>query len=242
MKTELNPAYILHGRSYRETSLLLDVFSRDHGRVSLVAKGIRKKNSPRAEILQPFQRLLLAWSGKHELMNLTDAEMEGVQHILSGERLLTGFYLNELVIRLLHQGESHPELFDAYDRALVDLSRVEIMPATTIRYFEKSILESTGYGLILDHDSDTGAPIEADISYFYQADKGASRARPAGDDFVEISGRALIDLARGNLLNKNSLNQCKILMRYILHKHIGNKPLASRKLFRSYMDNQKLHA
>ena len=242
MKTELSPAYVLHRRSYRETSQLLDVFSREHGRVSLVAKGVRKKNSTRTEILQPFQPVLLAWSGKHELMNLTDAETDGPCYNLTGERLLTGFYLNELVIRLLHQGEAHTELFDAYDRSLYDLSRGEIPAPITIRLFEKSILESTGYGLILDHDSDTGAGIEDSTTYFYQADRGASRHRPAGRDFVEISGRTLIDLADGNLHDKRSLNQCKILMRYILQKHIGNKPLASRILYRSYLDNRKIQA
>ena len=242
MKTELSPAYVLHRRSYRETSQLLDVFSRDHGRVSLVAKGIRKKNSNRTEILQPFQHVLLAWSGKHELMNLTDAEADGACYHLAGERLLTGFYLNELVIRLLHQGEAHPELFDAYDRALGNLSRADIPAPVTVRLFEKILLESTGYGLILNHDSDTGAGIEDEHTYFYQADRGASRNRPDGNDFVEISGRALIDLAVGNLHDKKSLNQCKILMRYILQKHIGSKPLASKKLYQSYLDNRKIQA
>lgn len=239
MKTALTPSFVLHTRPYRETSLLIDLFSREHGRVSLVARGVRKKNSSRYSLLQPYQRLLVAWSGKSELMTLTDVELDMRPYNLTSRRVIAGFYLNELLARLLHQGDPHADLFDMYDRTLAELDCNESNEALAIRLFEKKILEAIGYGLTLDIDVGTGEVIQPGISYYYRADKGASRQRPEKTDYMEVSGDMLMALKQESFSNENLLRECKIFMRYLLQKHIGNKPLASRKLFASYIENSR---
>ena len=239
MKTALTPAFVLHSRPYRETSLLIDLFSRNHGRIGLVARGVRKKNNPRHGLLQPYQRLMAAWSGKSDLMTLTDVEQDSRPYNLSSRRMISGFYLNELLIRLLHQGDPHVDLFDVYDRTLSELNCTDSNEYLAIRLFEKKILEAIGYGLTLDIDVESGAVIRPGVSYFYRADKGASRHCPGRGDYMEVSGDMLVALDHEVFEDENLLRECKIFMRYLLQKHIGNKPLASRKLLKSYIDNSR---
>lgn len=240
MKAELNPAFILHRRPYRETSLLLDVFTRDYGRLGLIAKGIRKKGSLKAEILQPYQRLQIAWSGKNELMTLTDAEPDKNNYSLKQNRLLTGFYLNELVTRLLHQHEAHPELFDIYDQTLDLLSRDKNDEQIIVRIFEKRLLDAVGYGLVLDHDIDTGLKINPETLYYYQADCGPGSTIPKTADYIKITGRTLLELDSETLHPGEIMHEAKALMRHVLQKHIGTKPLLSRKLYKSFLENSKI--
>lgn len=236
MKTDFSPAYILHRRSYRETSLLLDVLSRDAGRISLIAKGAKREKSSLAGLLQPCQRLLLSWSGNSELMTLTGAEADKPFLQIGQKRLIPAFYLNELVVRLLHRHESHPELFVAYDKALAALAD-EIRPEQgTIRKFEKRLLQAIGYGPVFDHDVDTGKPVESGRDYFYQADHGPVSVRPSHADFIKINGTTLIGMKEDALNTDFSLREAKRLMRYLLQKHLGDKPLASRDLYKSYMN------
>ena len=237
MKADLNPAFILHRRPYRETSYLLDIFSREYGRISLVAKGIRKKGSAKAGLLQPYQRLLLSWSGKTDLMNLVNAEPDKNAYNLKNEKLLTGFYINELITRILHRHEAHPDLFDSYDEILQQLSEGITDARCLIRIFEKRLLEATGYGLVLDRDVDTGKPVEPDTFYYYQAEHGPSVREPGTRDFQKISGRTLIELNHERILTTEVMQEAKLLMRYVLHKHLGARPLASRSLYKSYLDN-----
>ena len=242
MKAELNTAFILHRRPYRETSYLLDVFSRDHGRLNLVAKGVRRKGNNKAELLQPYQRLQIAWSGKSDLKTLTDVEPDKGGYLLKHGRLLTGFYLNELIVRLLHQHEAHPDLFDIYDQTLNLLSTGNKNEQLIIRIFEKKLLEATGYGLVLDHDVDTGRRIDAGILYYYQADRGPSSALPDTEDYKKVSGIALIELNNEEITTGEVMHEAKSLMRYILQKHIGARPLISRKLYQSFLDNSRIDA
>lgn len=237
MKVELNPAFILHRRPYRETSYLLDIFSRNYGRLNLVAKGIRKKGSNKAELLQPYQRLMISWSGKTDLMNLANVEPDNNPYNLKNEMLLTGFYINELIIRILHQHEAHTELFDNYDETLRKLSEGQLNDQGLIRIFEKRLLEVTGYGLVLDHDVETGKVIDPDIYYYYQAERGPTVRMPESPDFEKIAGRTLIDLDHERIVTKEVMNEAKALMRYVLQKHLGPKPLASRNLYKSYLNN-----
>lgn len=237
MKVALTPAFVLHNRPYRESSLLIDLFSRDHGRVSLVARGAKRKNSPRFGLLQPYQYLMVAWSGKSDLMTLTDVEQGKRPYSLVKRRLISGFYLNELLTRLLHQGDPHADLFDVYDLTLAELGSTDSNESLAIRLFEKKILEEIGYGLTLDVDVDTGRVLSPGFNYYYRADKGASYQRPENTDYIEVSGDMLIALKNEQFEDENLLRECKIFMRYLLQKHIGNKPLASRELYRSYMHN-----
>ncbi|MGH8120828.1 MAG: DNA repair protein RecO, partial [Gammaproteobacteria bacterium] len=235
MKTELHPAYVLHYRPYRETSLLLDTFSRDYGRVSLIAKGAKRKGNGTAFLLQPYQRLLLAWSGKSELMTLTRVELDSPACVPDQERLIAAFYINELVMRLLHQHEAHPELFSVYDMTITALTQKDNEQQAIIRIFEKRLLQTLGYGLVLDHDVETGMKINIDLDYYYLAERGPVRNAPEYDDHVRISGMTLNSLLQEDLVQGSVLQESKRLMRYILQKHLGRKPLASRELYASYM-------
>ena len=239
MKAGLHPAYVLHYRPYRETSMLLDVFSRDHGRVGLVAKGAKQKRNNISLLLQPYQKLLMSWSGRGELMTLNQVELDRPASIPEEDRLISAFYINELIIRLLHQHEAHPELFMVYDATLGDLAIKEKEQQAIIRIFEKRLLQSLGYGLVLDHDVETGIPVDDSRDYYYQAERGPVTNIPSDMDFVRVSGTTLNALAHESLTDRNALDESKKLMRYILQKHLGQKPLASRSLYASYVGISK---
>lgn len=236
MKVELNPAFILHRRSYRETSLLLDVFSHTYGRVGLLAKGVRNNKSSKSEILQPYQSLQLAWSGKGELMTLTMAEANKSAYVLKGKKLIAGFYLNEIIIRLLHQHEAHPDLFNIYDKTLGLLSMETTDAQTVIRIFEKRFLDSIGYGLVLDHDT-SGSKIKPESVYYYLAERGPALDIPDVPDYIKLSGSTLLAISEEKFDSVQILHEAKALMRFILQKHLGGKPLASRKLYKLYLEN-----
>ena len=236
MMVELTPCFILHSRPYLESSLILDIFSRDHGRLHLIAKGAKREKSGFAGLLQPYQRLLMAWHGKSELMTLTDVDTDNEPYVLPDVRLIAGFYVNELLTRLLHQHESHPELFNLYDKTISDLSGSENINAI-LRIFEKGLLQSLGYGLVLDHDVGDGQAIETHHKYYYLIDAGPIKDKPSIENHVEITGKSLMALDKECFENKSELEEAKRLMRFILKSHLGDKPLASRALYKAYMAN-----
>ena len=230
MRVELHRAFVLHQRAYRETSLLLEVFSSRHGRVGLIAQGARRPRSRLRGILQPFYPLLTSWAGRGELGTLTHAEPNGPPFILMGRKLVSGFYLNEVLIRMLHRHDAHPTLFERYCEALYLLSRAEA-EEPVLRVFEKRLLEELGYGLVLSHDVDSQAPIEDERDYYYQQDKGPWVTAPPFVPTVKVHGRTLIALAREHLMTSESLRESKVLMRFVLKPHLGDQPLQSRALF-----------
>lgn len=235
MKVALNPCYILHRRNYRETSLILEVFSHEHGRLSLVAKGARRNRSQQ-HYLQLYQRLNLAWSIRTEMGTMIAVEPNGDLLHLSGQRLISAFYLNELLMRMLHRHESHPELFDAYQQALEQLNE-EISEQKVLRVFEKYLLYSLGYGLVLDHDVVSGDAILPERDYFYEIDHGPVLTETAASHSLKISGRALLEFDRDRLDDDASMQQVKRLMRMTLMRHLGSKPLASRELYQAYLES-----
>jgi len=178
----------------------------------------------------------MAWRGKNELMTLTDVEADIEAYELQDARLIAGFYVNELLLRLLHQHESHSELFDLYGKAIFDLSELENVD-TILRIFEKGLLQSLGYGLVLDHEIHDEQAIAANKNYYYLIDAGPVKEVPATGDYVEISGNSLLALAKGILENRQELEETKRLMRFILQHHLGSKPLSSRVLYKAYVDN-----
>ena len=231
MPIPLQQAYLLHRRPYRETSLLLEVFTRGEGRKGLVARGARRGKSPQSGILQAFQALLLAWSGRGELGTLTQLETHGQQTRLTGKSLLSGFYLNELLIRLLHRHGPHPELFDAYHQALSELHQGQ--PAEPVlRVFETRLLSALGYGLNLTHCIDTDAPLDPGVRYHFQHDCGAWLSPPAGVNTIPVSGATLLALDEGTISEAEQLHEAKHLLRQVLGHYLGDKPLQSRRLFR----------
>ena len=234
VRVELNPCYILHNRNYRETSLLLDVFSRRYGRLSLVAKGARKQKNDKRALLQPGRKSNIAWTMRRELGTLTGVEpCHGITPQGAGG-LLTVFYINELLVRLLHRHEPHPELFDAYSEALDRLTD-SATEQVTLRLFEKRLLEALGYGLALEADTE-GNAINADQYYTYLPEQGAAPGAAPGPGALKISGRTLLALARDDLDDEVVLAEAKQLMRKTLGGLLGDKPLASRELYRFTMN------
>lgn len=229
MRVTQQPAFILHHYPYGETSALLEVFSVAHGRVGLVAKGARRAKSDLRAILCPFQPLLIGWSGKGELAVLTQAEIAAEMIILSGRALYCGFYINELMLRLIHRHDPHERLFAAYRTALQGLQATTDHEGT-LRLFEKRLLDNLGYGLVLDREVAHGASIESNLSYSYAVDRGPLRAA-ANASGVVVQGTTLRALAAEQLETPLQLSEAKVLLRAVLAQYIGTQPLHSRRLF-----------
>lgn len=235
MRVELHSAYILHQRNYRETSLILEVFSSLHGRIGLVAKGARRPRSALRSRLQTFRPLRLAWSGRSDLGVLTSAEPDGPFDPLVGRCLASGFYLNELLIRTLHRYDSHPHLFRFYDQALRSLPD-EDAAEPILRLFEKRLLEELGYGPVLAREVESGAAIKGSLTYYYREGHGPCLTPPASGPAVKIQGDTLIALAEERLTDEERLRESKSLMRFLLKPHIGPRKLYSRELFHSGLE------
>lgn len=227
MRVDLHPALLLHRRAYRETSLLLEVFSYVHGRVGLVARGALRPASRLGAILQPFCSLQLAWVGRGELGTLTDAEAQG-KPLLQEGGLLAGFYLNELLMRLIERHDPHPDLYVDYRDALSSLGRGEA-EAAVLRRFEKRLLKATGYEPVLDRDVVSGEAIVAAQTYAYRPEQGPSRLWPdAQPSEIAVPGRVLLALASEELFDPQVLRDAKRLMRALLAPHLGERPIVSR--------------
>jgi len=241
MRVNGEPAYILHHRNYGETSLILELFSRTYGRVCVVAKGARKARSNKGVALEPFQPMLAGWVGKGELKTLTDSEPGGMSLRLAGESLYCGFYLNELLLKLLHRDDPHEVLFDKYHQAVTALmggNHNEI----ALRLFEKNLLIEIGYSLVLDHEVESGQGIIPDQEYVYIQDSGPhirDRKNSDQDDGWPIKGAALLALAEDRLNDNSVLRQVKGLMRTAISYRLEGKQLKSRELLISVMSLQK---
>jgi DNA repair protein RecO (recombination protein O) len=227
-----DPAFVLHSRPWRETSLIVDVISRHHGRVGLVARGARRQTSSLKTRLIPFQPLALSWFGKSQLRTLHDAEWQGGGLMLRGHALMCGFYLNELLLRLLPEGDAHEVLFDLYASALTALNeQSDVEPV--LRRFELDLLSELGYAQPLGHLAD-GDELESARRYSYELGHGVIALRREEPGY---SGKTLLDLANGDLSDPATLLEGKILMRTLLAHYLGEKPLATRQLL---IDLQKL--
>lgn len=229
-RVTLQSAYVLHTRPYRDTSLLVEIFTHDYGRIGLVARGVRSSKSRYASLLQPFNPLLISWSGQGELPTLSGAETAGMAPQLNGDLLLSGFYLNELLMRLLQRGDAHPRLFEVYITSLASLAeRNEQEPI--LRQFEHRLLQETGYGLILDHDVLSGESIDPEGSYQYLPDRGPVLASEQDNNGIDVHGQTLLAIARDDYSHSRVRQEAKRLMRAVLAVHLGDRPLKSRELF-----------
>lgn len=229
-RVQLEPAFILHRRAYRETSLLLEVLSRGVGRIGLIARGARTKRSGLYATLQPFRPLLLSWVSRGELGTLIDAENRGTQNPIAGATVASGFYLNELLMRLLHRGDPHPELFDRYSMALEALRDNAAGAEPVLRIFEKRLLQELGYGLVMDVDAVSGEPIDAGSQYVYEVEKGPVVCAGGVQVGVTVRGETLLCFAAEQLDDDSTLREAKQLMRYVLRRYLGERPLGSRAL------------
>lgn len=230
------PAIVLHSYPFRETSLILDVFSREHGRLSIVARGARRPKSNLRGVLMNFQPLLLSWFGKGELRTLHSAEWQGGQPYLQGTALMCGFYLNELLLNLMARDDPHEQLFDYYNATLYRLAH-ETDHAATLRCFEKHLLQQLGYALTLEREADGGQPVRSDLDYRYIVEQGALQDNGNSHAGLLVSGKTLLDMARDDYVDPVSAQQSKQLMRILLNHYLGGKLLHTRELIK---DLQKL--
>ena len=226
-RIQLEPAYILHSRSFRETSLIIEAFTRGHGRVAVVARGAKSARSRWKNVLQPFRPLLLSWSQKTELGTLTAVDQVASPPALQGQSLYCGLYMNELLMRLLHRSDPHMEVFERYRQLLSELAS-DASPQPFLRVFEKHLLEAIGYAMLLDREYGSGADVLPQKWYEYKPDRGPVPAPGPGNG--RVSGTALLALHTENLRAENLL-ELRMLMRAVIGYHLGGKPLASLSLF-----------
>jgi len=249
----VDKGYVLHSYPYRETSLILQMWTEKHGRLGLVAKGARRPKSPSRSVLVAFQPLSLDWFGRGELRTLKTAEPASPATPLGGSSLLSAFYLNELLLKLTTRDDPHEGLFAAYDDAITSLRSItrqgqrvaagvvsepaaqgarDIEPV--LRRFELRLLQELGYAVELTQEARTHAPIEGEGDYWYVAERGPVSAvegeSPA--NAVRLRGQTLIDLARGNFDDVVTIGQSKQLMRLLIHHSLNGQELATRALVR----------
>lgn len=231
----LIPAFVLHSRPYRDTSLLLEVFACEQGRVGLVARGARSARSRQRGLLQPFQPLLLSWTARGELGTLTAAEASGAPLPLRGYGLYGAFYANELLVRLLHRNDPHPELYPVYGTALAGLAQ-QPDSEPVLRRFEQRLLEALGYGLQLGQDVD-GAELDPQILYDYLLDHGpVPLARDAVARGVKLSGRSLLAMQAECFDDEQVRRDARRLTRAALDLHLGGAPLKTRAVLRQLLN------
>lgn len=227
-RVDAQPAWVLHSYPYRETSLIVEVFSRDHGRMALLARGARRPQSPLRGLLMAFQPLELGWSGKGEVRTLMKAEWQGGQPLLSGKALFCGYYLNELLLHLLPREDAHERLFAVYSETLRRFA--DGVNEADLRRFERALLGELGYGLTLAHDA-AGAPIVAEAHYAYEIENGPVRLPQAGMSALSVRGRTLLDMAQDDFSDARSLAEAKSLMRALISHYTGDRQLETRKIF-----------
>jgi len=231
---EAQPAFILHTYPYRETSLVAEVFTRNFGRLPLLAKGAKRPGSASRGLLRAFQPLQLSWGGKSELRVLHKAEWEGGLAPLQGTSLICGLYLNELLMRLLHRNDPHEQLFAYYQDTLAALSTSTDYMAI-LRDFEQRLLQELGYALTLDRDARHGEPVDADEHYCYEIERGPVKLEENDcSRGLRVSGKTLLDMMGGDYSSTATRQQSKALMRYILNHYLSDQPLHTRQLLKDF--------
>ena len=226
----LQPAYILGQRKYRETSLIIDALTQDFGRISLLAKGVRKTKSKTAGLLQAIQPLKISYFGKSDLKTLSHVEVSGEFDNLKGIALYCGFYVNELITCFLHKYDPHPDVFICYKKCLAKLISDSNIEAS-LRIFELDLIEATGYGLTLDYDANSNK-IDLFSNYHFDVEQGAI---PAPDG--QVSGKTLLALKAKQLLEPQTLLEAKLIMRKVIATYLNGKPLKSRAVINQIMQH-----
>lgn len=234
-RVEQESCYVLHSYPYKETSLIVEAFARHWGRVGLVARGARRPRSALRGLLLAFHRLRLGWSASSELGTLTSAEWSGGFAVLSGAALMSGFYLNELLLRLLPRDDAHEQLFDAYDDSIERLSAGEA-PHEVLRRFERRLLSELGYAPLLEHEAGGGAPIDPSRQYRYEPEHGpvalTNGDRPAlrADGSCVVSGQTLLDVARDDYARARTRDEARALMRMLIAQRLPGQTLHTRSV------------
>lgn len=226
-RVDHQPAFLLHSYAWRETSLVIEMFTRDFGRVALVARGAKRPTSHFRGVLTAFCPLLISWSGRNEIKTLVRAEWCGGLAPLRGDGLLAGFYLSELLVRMLARGDAHERLFAAYGQALGELARAD-RPAGVLRAFEVALLRETGFLPALDRCTD-GAPIDPCARYRIESTRGLMRSD--GDDGeLCIHGATALAMARGEFADARVASESKAALRQMIRYHLDGRPLNTRRI------------
>lgn len=232
MRATLQAAFILHTRPLNETSTTLEVLTSTHGRISLLAKGVRMSARSRFRGLRPFTPLVLSWSGKTELMSLTAAEPAGAPMELMGDALISGIYVNELLVRVLPKFDPYPTIFRAYQQMLIDIQHTALRQRG-LRLFEKELLVELGYGFSLDKETHSGQPIVSERFYVFVPGRGLSQCPADYSSDAVFRGKNLLALHQGVLQELDDLRAAKRLIRLAMQALLGNKLLRSREFFHS---------
>ena len=222
------PAFVLHHRRYQDSSRILDIISASCGRLALVARGSRSAKSRLRGILRPFLPLKLSWVIRSDLGTLTGAEMSGAPISLQGDALMSGYYANELLLKLLHRHDPQPEIFTAYGRTIENLARSADV-AAPLRHFEMELLRLLGYALNLDHDTETNKPLRGDTMYEYRVEQGPVPIANREGAMV-FSGRELTAVRNEDFDRPEILNCAGRLLREVISFHLGGRELKSRKV------------
>jgi DNA repair protein RecO (recombination protein O) len=222
------PAWLLHHRPYQDASRILDVLSRNYGRLSLVARGSRAGRSRLKGILRPFMPLQVSWVMRGELGTLTGAEIRGAPIALYGEALLAAYYANELLLNFTHRHDPQPEIFAAYARTIEYLQGSVAVPER-LREFEMELLQLSGYGLNLDHDTVVERAVAAERYYEYRVEQGPVQVGKRPGPMI-FSGAELIAIRNRNFANPDILRSAGRLLRGVIAFHLGGKELKSRKV------------
>jgi len=239
-RIQLQPAYVLHHRPYRDSSRILELFTHDYGRVTVFARAARggaRKGDSLMSMLQPFNRLLASWQAGGEAGTLTAAEFDGSYASLPPARLVSGYYLNELLLKLFARHDSHADVFTLYAYTL-DALKTEAEPLRVLRIFEKRLLEALGYGLALEHEAGSGAAIEPSRSYQYRIEQGATAALTGADSGMVFTGAALLSLAREDLRDPASCHDARRLLRAALDCCLEGRELKSRTVMLALRRNR----
>ena len=225
----LTPAYLLHQYAYRDTSRIAEVFTREYGRLSLFARGVRAPKSALRGSLRPFQRLLVSWTGRAEAGQLTAAEIDGAFTQLPPSHLMSGFYLNELLLKLTERWDAHPALFDLYAETLAGLAEAE-REATHLRRFEKRLLEELGYGTDFAN-TDCGESVLAERHYRVRPHRAVTRCE--ADSIDAVNGASLIELSAESFENASTLRDAKRILRASIEACLDGRGLNSREVMRA---------
>ncbi|MDE0755159.1 MAG: DNA repair protein RecO [Woeseiaceae bacterium] len=227
-RVQNQPAWLLHHRPFRDTSRILDIISRDYGRLSLVARGSRSANSKLKGYLRPFLPVQMSWFIRSDLGTLTGAEMNGAPISLSGDALLSAYYINELLLNLLHKHDPQTDIFSAYQNTIETLNR-EADVAAVLRRFEMELLRLLGYGLNLDHDTESDAELDANRRYEYRIELGPVPVT-GGEGPMIFTGTELIAIREQAFSDPLVLKNANRLLRQVIAWHLNGKELKSRKV------------
>jgi DNA repair protein RecO (recombination protein O) len=228
-RVTLVPAYVLHRRAYRNTSWIVEFFTEPHGRIAAVARSARGPTSRYRGKLELFYPMLISWVGQGELKTLGTVEFDRAPIALSDQALLCGFYLNEVLMRVLQRDDACATIFALYDHALNQLARSDAL-SVTLRCFEKNLLQALGFGLPLSVACDTRDAIQPDRYYRYLPERGFSLTARDDPQQTVFSGNTLLALHHERFEDVATLKASKRLMRLVLARYLGEKPLKSREL------------